>query len=147
MGQTKMELIHLIYTSATTDPDLTKEALDEILEQSRANNSKLDVTGILLFDMGAFFQVLEGDSDTVESLYRRIEADERHKNVVKLISEPIEERSFGEWSMGYPKVTHAELEEIPGLNDFFACGHSFIELEDGRAKILLKAFKGGQWRL
>ncbi|WP_415890679.1 BLUF domain-containing protein [Neptuniibacter sp. SY11_33] len=142
-----MELIHCIYCSAATDSDLTKEALDEILEQSRTNNQKSDITGILLFESGAFFQVLEGDRDAIEKAYLKISRDPRHERVTKLISEPIEERAFGEWSMGYPRVTKKELEEISGLNDFFARGNSFMELEEGRAKVLLQAFKQGQWHL
>ena len=142
-----MELIHCIYCSAATDPQLSKEGLDEILEQSRTNNAKSDITGILLFDSGAFFQVLEGDEEAVEALYTIIERDPRHHKVSKLISERIEGRSFGDWSMGYPRVTKKDLAEIPGLNDFFAAGNSFLELEWGRAKTLLKAFQDGKWRL
>ncbi len=142
-----MELIHCIYCSAITEEELSAENLEEILEQSRNNNQKCDVTGILLFESGAFFQVLEGDRAVVEALYRKIEGDPRHQRVTKLISEPIEERAFGEWSMGYPKVTTKELQEIEGLNDFFARGNSFMDLEEGRAKVLLEAFKKGQWRV
>lgn len=142
-----MELIHCIYCSATTEEELSAEGLEAILEQSRTNNQKCDVTGILLFESGAFFQVLEGDEAVVDALYRKIEMDPRHQRVTKLISEPIEERAFGEWSMGYPKVSTKDLQEIEGLNDFFARGNSFMDLEEGRAKVLLDAFKKGKWRV
>ncbi|MBB6519827.1 BLUF domain-containing protein [Pseudoteredinibacter isoporae] len=142
-----MELTHCIYCSATTEEELSAEGLEAILEQSRTNNQKCDVTGILLFESGAFFQVLEGDEAVVDALYRKIEMDPRHQRVTKLISEPIEERAFGEWSMGYPKVSTKDLQEIEGLNDFFARGNSFMDLEEGRAKVLLDAFKKGKWRV
>jgi len=142
-----MELIHCIYCSAATDEELSTDGLEAILEQSRQNNGKADITGILLFESGAFFQVLEGDKTAVESLYRKIEKDERHQRVTKLISEPIEERAFGEWSMGYPRVTKQDLQEISGLNDFFVQGKSFMDLEEGRAKVLLEAFKDGKWHV
>ncbi len=142
-----MALIHLIYSSAATDADLSTESLEVILEQSRKNNTKADITGILLFENGAFFQVLEGEEETVTSTYDNIEKDPRHDRVTKLISEPIAERAFGEWSMGYPKVSKKELLEIKGLNDFFAQGNSFMELEEGRAKLLLRAFQNGKWRV
>jgi hypothetical protein len=140
-----MELIHLIYCSTATDENLTKESLEDILEQSRQNNQAVGVTGILLFESGAFFQVLEGEQTIVGPLFKKIATDPRHQNVTKLISEPIEERCFAEWSMGYPKVSRKELQEIPGLNDFFAKGNSFMELEEGRAKTLLAAFQKGKW--
>lgn len=142
-----MELIHCIYCSAVTDENLSKEALEDILEQSRVNNANSDITGMLLYESGAFFQVLEGEKDAVEALYQKIEQDERHRTVTKLIQEPIEERTFGEWSMGYPRVTKKELGEIEGLNDFFVQGNSFMQLEQGRAKTLLKAFEQGNWHV
>ena len=142
-----MSLIHCIYSSASTDKDLPKEELEKILEQSRQNNAKVEVTGMLLYEDGAFFQVLEGEESVVNAVYKKIEMDVRHERVTKLITEPIEERAFGEWTMGYPRVSRKELKEIDGLNDFFSQGKSFLELEQGRAKILLKAFQKGKWRV
>ena len=48
--------------------------------------------------------------------------------------------------MGYPNISRSELEEIPGLNDFFQKGNSFSQLEEGRTRTLLAAFKEGKWR-
>lgn len=141
-----MELTHCIYCSVAADENLPKEKLEEILEQSRHNNQNADVTGVLLFESGSFFQVLEGDKVVVGDLFKKIARDTRHKNVTKLIYEPIENRTFGEWSMGYPKVTKKELESLSGLNDFFSRGNSFADLEEGRAKKLLEAFQKGKWR-
>jgi hypothetical protein len=41
---------------------------------------------------------------------------------VKLIQEPIEQRSFAEWTMGLGQPDRDELGAIPGLNDFFRQG-------------------------
>ncbi|BCE02990.1 BLUF domain-containing protein [Marinicellulosiphila megalodicopiae] len=142
-----MELIHLIYCSAITADELSKQELDVILDQSRINNDQAEITGMLLYDSGSFFQVLEGDQKMVEAVYEKIVKDTRHQNVTKLIMEPIEERAFGHWSMGYPRVTKKELTEIEGLNDFFVSGKSFMQLEQGRAKTLLNAFQQGKWRV
>ncbi|HBR96888.1 MAG TPA: phosphonate transporter [Gammaproteobacteria bacterium] len=142
-----MELVQCIYCSASTEENLSDQALEDILEQSRRNNARADITGILLFDSGAFFQVLEGDSSAIDALYLKIKKDTRHDKVTRLIFEPIDERAFGEWSMGYPKITKEDLKEIPGMNDFFAHGNSFMELEAGRAKTMLSAFKKGNWRV
>lgn len=139
------ELVHCIYCSVVEDEDFTAEQLEAILEQSRSKNAWADITGILLYESGTFFQVLEGERDAIERVFVKIAKDSRHQNVKKLILEPIEERQFGEWSMGYPKVTKKELAEIDGLNDFFTQGNSFMELEQGRAKTLLKAFQKGRW--
>lgn len=101
---------------------------------------------MLLFQNGSFFQVLEGERTVVEALFEKIATDKRHARVTKVILEPIEERDFGEWTMGYPKISARELAEIPGLNDFFARARSYLELGEGRAKTLLAAFKAGTWR-
>jgi len=49
--------------------------------------------------------------------------------------------------MGFPKVSSKELAEIPGLNDFFTRGDSYMTLGMGRARTLLEAFKQGRWRV
>lgn len=142
-----MDLVHCIYCSAATSPVVTRSDLDALLARSRSNNASLGITGILLFHEGIFFQVLEGDRPAVESLYARIEGDPRHTRVTRLIIEPIEARSFSEWSMGFSQITPEDLAEIPGLNNFLTTGESLFTMTPGRAQSLLRAFKEGRWRL
>ena len=141
-----MELVHCIYTSAATMTNFRISELDALLEKARINNANLGITGMLLYEDGSFFQVLEGGRTDVEALFEKIAKDKRHKNAKKVIFEPIEERAFAEWTMGYPRITFKELAEIPGLNDFFGQGTSLREIGEGRAKALLAAFKEGKWR-
>ncbi len=142
-----MDLVHCIYCSATTNPVVTRAELDNVLAQARTNNAALGLTGMLLFHEGTFFQVLEGDRSVVEALYAKIARDVRHCRVTRLIIEPIEKRAFAQWTMGFSAITSTELAQIPGLNDFFSKGESFMSLSEGRAKSLLLAFKEGRWRL
>jgi hypothetical protein len=120
--------------------------LESLLSECRRSNSRADVTGILLYQNGSFFQVLEGEAEKVESLFHKIGFDKRHHQTKKIIFEPTTTRSFAEWTMGFPKITSKELATIPGLNDFFHHGTSYVELGEGRAKSLLAAFKDGKWR-
>lgn len=138
-------LIQLIYASATTgDP---KEAeLAELLRAARLNNGRIGLTGMLLYTGGSFFQVLEGDADTVDAVFATIADDARHTSVVMIIRERIRTRSFGQWSMGYVTATPHEIVAATGLNDFFARGFCLDQLDGGRAKKLLSAFRGGRWR-
>jgi hypothetical protein len=142
-----LELVHCIYCSAAASGAASAAELSTILESARRNNARLEVSGILLYQDGAFFQVLEGEPTVIERLFNTISADPRHRRVTKIVLEAIADRSFAEWTMGYPKITRAELTSIPGLNDFFGRGHSLLELEEGRAKTLLSAFEEGRWRL
>lgn len=138
-------LIHLIYSSASAS-EMSNDELMALLDKARQRNEKLGVTGMLLHDEGSFFQVLEGDERVVGDLFKTIAQDNRHDRIVKLISEPIEERSFSEWSMGYSGVSRDDLKAIDGLNDFFHTRNCFTTLTEGRAKTLLDAFKDGKWR-
>jgi len=56
---------------------------------------------MLLFHDGCFFQVLEGDADTIERTFATTSRDARHGGVIILESRAITERGFPQWSMGY----------------------------------------------
>ena len=62
---------------------------DSILEQSRAHNPQLGITGILCYSDDLFIQVLEGGRDEVCELYNTIVRDDRHQQVRILSFEEI----------------------------------------------------------
>lgn len=138
-------LVHCVYSSASSI-EFTQDEIIDLLKKARENNVKLGITGMLLYENGSFFQVLEGEPEKVTALLKIIQKDNRHSQVVKIIYEEIEARDFPEWTMGYSGVTRKELEGIEGLNDFFQSNRSYTDLDEGRAKTLLKAFKDGKWR-
>jgi hypothetical protein len=71
--QTVEPLIHLIYAgSAVGTPDAA--ALARVLRDSRRNNVRVDVTGMLLYTEGTFFQVLEGPAAAVDATFATIAA-------------------------------------------------------------------------
>jgi len=83
-------------------PAVDQEELLAILKQSKVNNPKLGVTGVLCacFDSRVFMQVLEGGRSAVNRLYNRIANDPRHHDVELLSYEEISERRFSGWAMG-----------------------------------------------
>jgi hypothetical protein len=141
-----MELIQHIYVSAAAQ-SMGEDQLSSLLGRARETNERLGVTGMLLFTEGSFFQVLEGDRDTVERLYARIATDPRHCKVTKVVQETITERAFASWTMGFLQPSRAQLKSLLGRNDFFGTASCFHGLDDGRAKRLLEAFKDGGWRV
>lgn len=141
----KENLVHCIYSSVET-VEFSQDDILSLLEKARLNNSTLGITGMLLYDSGSFFQVLEGAPEKVTSLLEVIQKDKRHDKVVKIIYEDIEERDFSEWTMGFSGFTRQELMNIEGMNDFFQSNKYYTDLDEGRAKMLLKAFKDGKWR-
>jgi len=76
------------------------QQLSELMIVSRRNNEKRDITGALIFDPLWFFQCLEGERNTVLSVFEFLRDDERHSNVRLVALEDIAERSFGHWWMG-----------------------------------------------
>ncbi|MEO7852969.1 MAG: BLUF domain-containing protein [Rubrivivax sp.] len=97
-------LVRLLYASRAVEPIAT-EALMAILRQSKANNPKHGITGVLCCSHDMFLQVLEGGRSAVNRLYNRIAADPRHKEVELLNYSEIHERRFAGWSMGQVNLT------------------------------------------
>ena len=139
-------LSHIIYASSAS-PGFDEAELVPLLEASRIKNARLEITGMLLYTSGSFFQVIEGEAAVLDQLLRTITADPRHKNVTKIIEEPIAERDFEDWTMGFSEISISDLNLIDGFGDYFREGDTFGDLPAGRAKKLLAAFAGGRWRL
>lgn len=106
-------IYYLIYCSSANHI-FSEQELADILTVSRANNTSLNVTGILLYSNGNIAQVLEGEQAVVKNLYEKIEKDQRHRNVLLLASGEFAERSFSEWSMAFKTVKPEEWSECEG---------------------------------
>ncbi len=138
-------LIHCIYSSAAA-PRFKEYDIPLLLEQTRRANAARDVTGMLLYIEGSFFQVLEGDESVVDPLFNTIKSDTRHGRVTLIIKEPITERSFGEWTMGFAALDVKEARDLTGANDFFYGATCLARMSAGRAKKLLSSFRERRWR-
>jgi hypothetical protein len=145
--QKATRLEHLIYASAATAA-FGAQQLTELLEKARTSNEQTGLTGMLLHSDsdGSFFQVVEGEAETIDELWRKLSLDARHEQLTVIIREPILHRSFAQWSMGFSTGSLEKLRQIPGVNDFFQDGACFQNLDAGRARRLLAAFAGGSWR-
>ncbi|MBO6574139.1 MAG: BLUF domain-containing protein [Rhodothermales bacterium] len=134
-------MIQMIYASAATVP-FSEADLQALLAKARVNNQRANVTGMLVYDQGSFLQVLEGPEAAVDSIYRRIERDRRHGNVLLLAKTHVTKRSFGEWKMGFFNTGGAHL---PGFSDFFRRKMPFAGAELDQARSILLRFKRGKW--
>ncbi len=93
-------IFQLVYQSTATR-HLTAGDLFLILEQSRANNARLQITGMLLYHGGHFLQILEGNEEVVRERYEVIARDERHEWVSLVMTGPNATRDFPDWTMGF----------------------------------------------
>lgn len=104
-------LLRILYTSEThnrlSDVDLTK-----LLQQSRKNNQRIQIHGILCYNHSDFIQVLEGPETAVISLYKRILDDERHHDC-KLINICLSNKYiFNNWAMGYIDISQGDMRRL-----------------------------------
>ena len=125
-------LVRLLYASRAFD--VSAEAIEAILVQSRQYNPSCGITGILCYGGGIFLQAIEGGRMAVSELYGHIQKDPRHKDVVLLDFEEISERRFGGWTMGQVnllKLNHSILlkdSEKAELDPYAASGKVSLAL-------------------
>jgi len=97
-------LIRLLYVSQPIGP-VTTYVTSSILEISKANNKKKDITGVLCQGSGLYMQVLEGQRSVINALFSRIMEDKRRKEVELLSMEEINQRRYGHWSMALVQLS------------------------------------------
>lgn len=137
-----MSLLALVYLSKEERP-LSDRDLLEILSKSRENNQRRDVTGMLLYHKGYFIQALEGEKETVESLYNRISQDPRHKSVMIMSREQVNDRAFSNWSMGFKNLADVDPQTLEEYREHLDANsfEIFLNQNPSRAKRLLWLFK------
>lgn len=139
------QLWQLVYASAATRGFAASD-LDAILKAARKHNADVEITGMLLFVDSSFLQVLEGTQVHIEDLFERIKADRRHTRTSLLLREPIEARSFSDWSMGATTASLTDLQAAVGINDFFQSPDPLYHLGDTKLRTLLELFRSGSYR-
>jgi hypothetical protein len=118
------EIVELVYASRAAFTPVggggVEPEVSRILSQSRRNNPRHNVGGVLCYSDGHFFQCLEGAANDVEAVYRRIATDPRHQDIRVLSRRPVGERRFKAWSMKYLAVNDSirHLLQNSGLNEF-----------------------------
>ncbi|GAA3623547.1 BLUF domain-containing protein [Flavivirga jejuensis] len=88
-------------------------ALKNLYSKAKKNNSKHNITGVLIYYNKNFLQVLEGDKISVDATFKRISLDTRHRNVFKVININIPQRIFEDYNFGFTIVNNSkELNEL-----------------------------------
>ena len=111
-------MIRLLYISSAVKP-MNDDQLLVLLQECRHSNSKEGITGMLLYCGESFIQVLEGEEEDIDELFKVIKKDPRHTNVTVLEKKEISERKFANWSMGFKSISDEDLRDVKGLNNFF----------------------------
>jgi hypothetical protein len=131
-------MYYLIYLSAGVNW-FSETELTDILSISNINNSRNNITGLLLYSEGNFIQLLEGEEQNVKDTYDRISKDQRHKGITPIASGSIDKRNFPEWAMGFKSINSGEMKELDAYND--PSDVKFLDDKDKHLSInLLKVF-------
>jgi len=108
-------MFYLIYVSSAVKL-MDDDELLFLLAQSREKNIRLGITGMLLYKAGNFMQMLEGEKQVVLEIYDTITKDDRHKDVITIITGDIKERNFENWTMGFCNMEKAG--DFPKYSDY-----------------------------
>ncbi|WP_416898450.1 MAG: BLUF domain-containing protein [Minwuia sp.] len=115
----------IVYLSTASEP-MGTESLNLLLEVARARNADAGVSGILIYGDGCFIQILEGELQPLEAIFRSILRDGRHYGVKTIQFEPVDGRRFGDWSMAFvddddlTPTDRADLAQLRGQAEILA---------------------------
>lgn len=121
-------LYELVYNSVSVPIDMGQDKLARILAGARRRNRELGITGLLLYHQGEFLQLLEGEKQAVLDLYHRIIApDARHRHASVCWEDPIKQRGFADWSMGFSSAQDLDPPP-PGMEGYLDGGLAALDL-------------------
>ena len=132
-------MISLVYISSAIVP-FTDGQLADLLAQSRENNTRAGITGMLVYKGGNFMQLIEGEETAIDALQAKIRQDPRHCGMISLLRQPIAERQFQGWSMGFRNLQSPDAPSMEGFSDFMnydLTGQEFRENPSMAQKLLL----------
>ncbi|MFT4736523.1 MAG: hypothetical protein ACI8QD_000468 [Cyclobacteriaceae bacterium] len=109
-------LYRLVYTSFRK-PNCNQQEIENILASCKKNNPSRNITGILMHSNNRFIQYVEGSKDDLRQLYDLIKQDPRHTSVNERNFEPIKERLFPSWEMGYRDVDGLKFNTMVSMRD------------------------------
>ena len=107
---TPHQLIGLTYVSTAARP-MSGTDLNSIAQDSKTFNATVDVTGVLLYHGGNFFQYLEGPRQGLEQVMERVCKSRRHHTLYVHFKGEIAQRHFGDWSMDVADLSQPRMRQ------------------------------------
>lgn len=96
--QPQRPLLQLAYISMVS-PSFIPADIRSLAVRASESNAARDLTGVLFYNGRNFFQILEGEAETVRTLLQAIRLDPRHENLSVQFEGAAQERQFPDWSM------------------------------------------------
>lgn len=136
-------LIHVIYVSSVV-PNISEHDTLKFLNQARTVNREHDVSGLMLYIGGCFLQMLEGEAARIDVVCSTIFQDERDMRII--LREPIAEREFPEWTMGFEAVEPLEAGRLLGEPRLFDSASQCSRINPDSAKTLMSIIGRRRWQ-
>ena len=109
-------MLKTICYKSKSNPGNTIIDIESLFYQTRQHNNTQEVKGILIYRDATFFQILEGESTVVNTLYQSIKRDSRHGNIKELLNTKIDNYSFADFGLGY--ATISSLDALYGFQEY-----------------------------
>ncbi len=100
----------VLYTSVLNQEQYDVLAVPDIVKTARTQNNIHGITGVLLFDGLNFTQYFEGSEEAVDTLLANILRDNRHKNIIIVLTGQQEKRLYNDWGMGYIDISDNQVD-------------------------------------
>lgn len=138
-------LIRLIYVSVAAR-GLTADEIESILTTATRHNEVRGLTGMLIYDEGQFWQVLEGPVKAVMSTFDMIRSDKRHSDVTTLVTEDIDKREFHTFRMGTPgNVREIDDPDLHAHVDAALAREDAANPKEASQRLVRGFSQNGQW--
>lgn len=110
IGPLEDERLVAITYSSFAAPGLQQREVEAILDESRRNNGRDSITGLLLFNGAMFVQTIEGPRPAMQGLMGRLATDPRHCQMTVRDERPLDRRIFADWAMGFVSLHSGRVE-------------------------------------
>jgi len=88
----------------------TDAEVQKLLRDSQTRNKAEGLTGVLVYERGAYFQWLEGPTEALGRVWSSIARDPRHHQITVLRDEPLIHRVFEGWDLRIASGVHVSVE-------------------------------------
>jgi hypothetical protein len=94
-------------------PRTTLADVEALVSHAALKNHERDIRGILVFNGHNFMQIIEGPSDHIGALMKRMQTDPRHYNMATQFEEVVTVRCFESWDMRLIVPFNREVPPMP----------------------------------
>lgn len=137
------DLIHVIYLGAAS-PELSEHDTVAFLNEARKANRKNDVSGMMLYVGGSLLLILEGAAANVDAACAEMFSSRPDMRMI--LREPLAEREFPEWIMGFETVEPLEAARLLGAPPLFETAAGAARIDPNGAKTLLSIIGRRRWQ-